>query len=313
MSSLLTETTITFGKYKNKDLSLMIKDRNYCSWLSEQDWFLKNYEYLYNRIKEYKPKKFFVPENKTDSSTIEKLVETYPYFNLIDVNDLKIALNDTEKICYKYYTKLLKNIKDKLIDNLDDNPYNIKAPSGWLNKFEKKYAIPRNDFKDFLQTYDLPNITLIIEEIKKFGGIEYKGNKSFKIAKEKSLRQEKYWENILKKYYSEDIGTQFKFENCFFDFIHIKKNILFECKLGLKDFNEEQYKKYITTLKNYNIIYLIDKDCIIDFKNNKLYTTDKEKYLISISQTNIKNNIFLKMFINLNIDEIQNIELFFQN
>jgi hypothetical protein len=311
--SNLTQTTITFGKYKNKDLSVMLKDRNYCSWLLEQDWFLKNYEYLHNRIKEYCPKKIFVPETKIDNSTIENLIETYPYFHLTPVSDLNITLSENEKICYKYYNKLLKSIKEKLTDNLQENQYDIKAPSGWLNKFEIKYGIPRSEFKEFLQSYDLPNITLVVEEIKKFGGIEYKGNKSFKIAKENSLKQEKYWENILKKYYLEDIGTQFKFENCFFDFIHIKKNILFECKLGLKDFNEEQYKKYISTLKNYNIIYLIDRDCIIDFKNNKLYTTDKEKYLFVITQNSIKNTMFLKMFKTLDITEIQDTESFFKN
>ena len=131
--SNLTETTITFGKYKNKDLSSMLKDRNYCSWLIEQDWFLKNYEYLHNRLKEYCPKKLFVPEIKIDSSTLEKLLETYPYFHLIPISELKINLSENEKICYEYYIKLIKNIIEKLTDNLDENPYNIKAPSGWLN------------------------------------------------------------------------------------------------------------------------------------------------------------------------------------
>lgn len=307
--STLTENMITFGKYKNKNIEDMLKDRNYCNWLIEQDWFFKNYEYIYNRVKEYSPKKMFVPEIKIDTTTVEKLLETYPYFHLKHTRELGIQLSENEKLCYKYYRELLKNIKDKISENLNENPYNIKAPSAWLNKFEDKYGIQRSFFKDFLQTYDLPNITLVIEDIKKIGGIDYKGNKSFIIAKEKSLKQEKYWENILKNIFSEDIGTQFKFEKCFFDFIHIKKNILFECKLGLKDFNKEQFLKYTLVMKNYNILYLIDNDCIINYKENKLYTINIEKYKLLLSQYNNKYMIFN----NLDIIEIQDVQCFLKN
>ena len=67
----------------------MLKDRNYCSWLIEQDWFLKNYEYLHNRLKEYCPKKLFVPEIKIDSSRLlfanlkDLCIFPLPFFFLI--------------------------------------------------------------------------------------------------------------------------------------------------------------------------------------------------------------------------------------
>ena len=53
---------ITFGKYKDKDLTDLLKDRKYCAWLIEQDWFKESYEYLYNSLIKYDPKKFFFSE-----------------------------------------------------------------------------------------------------------------------------------------------------------------------------------------------------------------------------------------------------------
>ncbi|MBZ5782277.1 hypothetical protein, partial [Klebsiella aerogenes] len=74
------------------------------------------------------------------------------------------------------------------------NPFDIKAPSSWLKDFEKKTELNRDVFKEFLASYSLPNIPYIIEDIKKVGGIEYKGAKSFIIAKNNSLKQEEFWE-----------------------------------------------------------------------------------------------------------------------
>lgn len=50
---------------------------------------------------------------------------------------------------------------------------------------------------------------------KKQGGITYQGANSFKIAKERSLEKEAWWERVLKERYGEDISSQFKFKNCF--------------------------------------------------------------------------------------------------
>ena len=47
---MLTTESITFGKYKGSTLGHMLKDRNYCKWLLEQDWFHTGYEYLFNRL-----------------------------------------------------------------------------------------------------------------------------------------------------------------------------------------------------------------------------------------------------------------------
>ena len=45
---MLTNETITFGKYKGKTLGYIIKDRGYCDWLLKQSWFQNGYEYIYN-------------------------------------------------------------------------------------------------------------------------------------------------------------------------------------------------------------------------------------------------------------------------
>ena len=164
------------------------------------------------------------------------------------------------------------------MENEEENVWDIKAPSKWLKSFEKETGIQRSDFKDFIDSHELLNIPYIIERVKKEGGVEYNGAKSFKIAKARSESQELWWEEILKRKYGESIGAQFKYENCIFDFINISTKTIFECKLGLKDFDEAQHNKYRAALKEYRIIYLISKDCVIDIGNQMIYTTIIEKY-----------------------------------
>jgi len=305
----LNINTITFGKYKDKNIDDILKDRKYCKWLIEQDWFIKNYEYLFNRINEYDPKKYFLNEIKSDLNFIDR----YKYFNLVSLEDLKLELNEKEKKCYIFYLSTINELKEKIIDRLIDcktNPYDIKAPTKWLQKFEKDNLLSRDDFKEFINSYELPNITFIIEDIKKEGGIEYKGAKSFLIAKKNSEKQENFWGQILKEKYGEDIGTQFKYENCIFDFINIPKNTIYECKIGLKDFNEEQYNKYLITLNKYNIIYLISDDCIINIENKTIYTTNITNYILY--QANIpilsKPTKFDDLIINYEIVKIEDIK-----
>jgi hypothetical protein len=282
--SELNINSITFGKYKNKCVDELLKDRKYCKWLIDQEFF-KNYEYLYNKVIEYNPQKLFIKDTIDDR---ECFIEKYKFFNLLDLYELKIELKESEKLCYNFYIKSINELKEKILNRLikeDDNPYDIKAPTKWLQKFETETGLTRNDFKDFINTYELPNIVNIVEDIKKEGGIEYKGAKSFLIAKKNSESQEKFWELLLKNKYGEYIGTQFKYENCIFDFINIPDNIIYECKLGLKDFNEDQYNKYLLALKQYKIFYLISNDCIINTDDKKIYTTDIRKYFLY--QTNI--------------------------
>ena len=50
---ILSPDTITFGKYKNGTLQQLLKDRSYCTWLLQQEWFQTNYEYFHNRVQEY--------------------------------------------------------------------------------------------------------------------------------------------------------------------------------------------------------------------------------------------------------------------
>jgi len=281
MSLQLDENSITFGKYKGLTLKELLRDRKYCKWLLEQKWFQQQYEFLYNKIKQHKPETYFIPEKFLSQQSIPNFVDDYKYFNFLPLNELKIELTENEKICYKYYTKIIDTIKSKLQENISDcvsNPYDVKTPSSWLIKFEKKYSISRDIFKEFLIANDLPTITSIIEDVKKQGNIEYKTNKSYKIAQTNSKEQEKFWENLLKQYYSEDIYVQYKYLNCFFDFLNIKTNTLYECKLSLKDFDKDQYNKYSSIMNTYNIIYLIGYDCVLCMKNKILYTTNTEKY-----------------------------------
>lgn len=277
--STLSETTITFGKYNNRDLSDLLKDRNYCRWLKDQLWFRENYTYLYNRVVKYNPLSFFT--TKPILKVYENFLEDYPYFYLKKSSELKIQLTDTEIHCYVYYKKIIRDLRDKIVHrkrNLEVNIYNIKAPSKWLKSFELETKLPSSMFKDFIKTYDLPNITTIVKDIKEFGGLEYKGSSAFLIAKKNSLEQEDWWKIKLEKKFGEDISSQFKYKNCFFDFLNIKTETIYECKLNLKSFNLQQFKKYTYTLEKYKLVYLISKDCAIYLEEKVILTTNPEFY-----------------------------------
>lgn len=281
--SELSQETITFGKYSGMTLARLLRDRSYCAWLVEQDWFKTNYEFLYNRIREHDPSMYFFKhrEYSTSDETDENFLETYRYFNLVHPTDVGIDLSVSDKLCYEFYYNMIESLKQKIYDRIEaeeDNPYDIKAPTGWLKTFENTQKIPREQLKEFLAAYDLINIPYIIERIKAVGGIEYKGAKTFKIAKERSRDQETWWEEILKKKYGENIGTQFKYQKCIFDFIDITSGTIYECKLGLKDFNEEQHAKYKTVLNKYKILYLIAKDCVIDLQACVIRTLNPDAY-----------------------------------
>ena len=274
----LNSDTITFGKYKNGTLQQVLRDRSYCTWLLKQEWFQSNYEYLHNRVQEYEPLPFFFQRVPDEG---ESFLERYQYFHLKPVEEIELPLSEDEKKCYAYYLLMVGELKAKIEDLLDtDNPYDIKAPCRWLLRFEKENDLKREVFKEFINAHELKNIPYIVERIKKEGGIEYLGAQSFNIAKKRSLEQEAYWEKILKEKYGEDLGIQFKYEKCIFDFLTISTNTIYECKLGLKDFNEEQHKKYVLTLDKYRIIYLIGYDCVISMERKAIYTSDVDKYQV---------------------------------
>ena len=297
----LNEESITFGKYRGSNLSNVLKDRSYCKWLLNQEWFQSSYEYLYNRINEYKPREYFI--NRDEIITTD-FISSYEFFNLRSEVDL--PLTDNEKVCYKFYSDQIELLKQKILNSNSDNKFDIKAPRGWLKLFEDQTGMKREEFKEFLKSYDLPNIPYIVERIKSEGGIEYKGARSFLIAKENSIAQEDYWERILKAAYGEDIGAQFKFKNCIFDFINIPTNTIFECKLGLKDFNEVQHEKYKITLGEYRIIYLIGRDVVIDIHNRKVYS-EKE---VSISNN---SNFLETLIVDYEFIQVEDICLIFGN
>ena len=271
--------TLTFGKYKNKTLSVMLKDRSYCKWFLQQDELRTKYEYIYNKVKEFQPRIYFLPADIIES---ENFVERYIYFNLTPVDKLAINLSDNEKTCYSFYLQIIEELKNKIIlrvVNSKDNVYDIKAPVKWLQRFELETNLNRDEFKDFINSYELPNLPYVIEDIKKEGGLIYNGANSFNIAKARSKEQEKFWEDILKEKYGEDLSVQFLYEKCIFDFLNISTNTIYECKLSLKDFSQEQYDKYLLALREYKILYLIDRDAILDIKNKIIYTIDSIKYL----------------------------------
>jgi hypothetical protein len=278
---------ITFGKFENRYLKDMLRDRKYCQWLGEQEWFKTNYEYLYNSIKNYNPREFFLPTTTTlekETSTAD-FIQSYKYFNLLSIEHVeqKVKLEDKEKKCYIFYLDMIENLKKRVEVRKvsgECNPYDIKAPVKWLQEFENKNKIPREEFKEFLYAYDLPNITSIVEEIRKEGGLDYNGGKSYIIGKKRSADQENFWGVLLKRKYTENISSQFKYLNCIFDFLHIPGNTIYECKLALKDFNEEQFVKYEAIMNRFNIIYLIGYDCVINMDLETIYTTDLTKYVV---------------------------------
>ena len=312
MSTSLEKTSITFGKYKGTTLSRVLRDQDYCKWLLEQEWFQSNYEFLYNRVKEYKPESYFL--NLQEGEELSFAV-SYEYFNLTPPEHLQIELNSVDMTCYNWYFCFLNKIKEDIyerMENDEENPYDIKAPTGWLKCFEKTHGIPRTDLKEFLKAYNLLNIPYIIERIKKEGGIEYKGAESFNIAKARSKLQENFWEDLLNSRYGEDLCTQFKYEKCIFDFINISTKTIFECKLGLKDFDEAQHNKYRIALKEYRIIYLICNDCVIDIEKKCIYTSNPDKYQQNISVIN-STNWFYTIIQDFDLVEVEDLSSLFGN
>jgi hypothetical protein len=238
----------------------------------------------------YNPQEFFFKEVKEGTEEVKEsekrfdFMTEYKYFTLLPPTELcGITLDDKEMKCYVFYLDMIANLKKRVeIRKLSGecNPYDIKAPVKWLQTFETDTKIPRDDFKEFLYAYELPNLTTIVEDIRKEGGLEYNGGKSYTIGKKRSSDQEDFWGVKLKHKFGEEVSKQFKYQNCIFDFIHIPANTIYECKLGLKDFNEEQFVKYETIMNRYNIVYLIGYDCVINMDLETIYTTDLMKYVL---------------------------------
>lgn len=304
MSDLLKQDIINFGKYNGKNIIHLLKDRDYSRWFISQQDLCNKYTYIYNKIKDYNPLTYFLksPITIPPLPKASEFLEKYPYFNLKSIKEVQenneIELTYSDIKAYEFYLQSIEQIKAKINYNMigavndtdKEAAFNIKAPTNLMKTFETKTEINREEFKNFLSSNDLPPITTIIEDVKKVAGIEYKGNKTYKIARENSQKQEAYWEGILRAKYGDDIAAQYNFERrdedgntlgkCLFDFINLPCKILYECKLHIKDFNDKQFEKYkLTVGSSFKILYLIDRDCIIDIDNCLLKTTNVNKYI----------------------------------
>jgi hypothetical protein len=286
---MLSQDIITFGKFNGKHINEMIRDRGYIKWITTQPWLPERYPYIYKYITEYKPFEHLCQSD--EDKTVTDFVHTYKIFNLKKPEDVTIFDThgkDTDIICYRYYLSIVEILRGKIIERLEksmENPYDIKFSECWLVNFTNETNLQKYVFSEFIKAYELLPVTTIIKNIKYQGGIQYSRDIGFKIAKERSIEQENWWKNVLIGFYHEkDINTQYKYKNCIFDFIHIQKNIIFECKLGLKDFNNSQYVKYTLILNKYKIIYLISNDCLINIEQNILVTTNVDKYQLYIEK-----------------------------
>ena len=83
-------------------------------------------------------------------------------------------------------------------------------------------------------------------------------------------------------------------------------------KLNIKDFNDNQYNKYLLILGNFRILYLIDRDCVVDIEKKSLYVLDDIKYAYYRSQIPLLKNMnkFEEMImdfeiVKVNVEEIK--------
>ena len=95
----LKNDTITFGKYKNKTLSDVLKDRSYCKWLIKQEW--------------YKPLSYFIYDLDEEKEENNNFLHQYEFFRLKILDDVSLNLNltETEKKCYEYGKVFAEKIK----------------------------------------------------------------------------------------------------------------------------------------------------------------------------------------------------------
>lgn len=275
----LTVDTVTFGKHKGSTLQTLLKDRQYCGYLLSQDWFKESYTYLHARIEEHRPLDYFLHQVEEEDKSAELVFRYRPFLlkTVEDVRESSLCLTPEELQCYAWYREAVSKLRDKVKDRVRlgvSDPYNIKAPPKYLQKFEEETGLKREALKEFQASYDLRGITSIVEDMKKEAGIDFKATKGFIIAKERSDKQEKFWSKVLKNYYKEHVSEQFKLDNCKFDFINIRTNTIFEAKLGFKDFNEKQYLKYKLILDRFKLVYLIGETTLIDLSKGVIYTTD---------------------------------------
>lgn len=316
-STVITPGLLTFGQYKGIIVEdVCFQDKQYCQWFVYKSDLPLRYPFIANFMKSFLESNPFKIKKERFEAGIEPeiFINRYCYFFLpelkeIPLSSLIIDFKDEEKVCYNFYKKVMNNFKNQIIERVIE-PFNVKLPKNWLKNFEDETKLSRDVLKEFLSRRNLPPITLILEEIKLLGGIEYKGNNGFKIATERSKTQEAFWEVLLKKYFKDEITIQHKFENCIFDFLNAKTKVLYECKLGLKDFNEKQYIKYKIALDNsFKIVYLIGEDCIVHVHDKKIFTSNQIKYKIYFAT---KKKTKLDLIIeNFEIIELKNIENYF--
>lgn len=105
----MTGIKITFGKYKNQDLSIVNDDENYKNWLLKQDFFKDKYPEEYKYLKNY-------PMGRSQSDTYKKPINFFEcmYKNLD--NDCLDMVSDYLKVD-EYYNYLSFTFRADLIDH----------------------------------------------------------------------------------------------------------------------------------------------------------------------------------------------------
>ena len=121
---------ITFGKYKNKDLSIVNDDNNYKTWLLNQSFFKDKYPEEYKYLKNYKkPINFFeCLYNNLDNDCLE-MVSNYlkvdKYYNYESFTFRADLIDHKIKTSFKHRENLLEVIT--ILNNKPKKltPYNV--------------------------------------------------------------------------------------------------------------------------------------------------------------------------------------------
>jgi len=152
----------------------------------------------------------------------------------------------------------IRSMKKEVLTGRD----RISLPTSYTKPFGKK------KFRKCMLKYDLENPTLICQNIRNMLGVPTSVCDNFKKAKENSQTHENYWHEYL-KYKHSDIIPQYCYKDCRLDFISKTDKTIYECKLSIIYYNDNQHEKYKKRFPNYKIKYLFGSNCMYRVLDNK--------------------------------------------